>query len=288
MQDAPASSASTSEGRSSAWRRWTATDGSLTDVASTPTGRAFGPQDLQQGAARPDRPPAPRRSTDAPWPRSASAPRASWARGARSRSRRTCRCSTAWTWRHWCATSAGCPVRLENDARCFTLAEARYGAGRGAQDVCGITLGTGVGCGVMTGGRLHRGHERPGGRGLAHPDARAAPRALPLGRGQWCAPTEAAGGAATPGLDSAEVVSRARAGDAAALRGLARVRRGPGVPVRDDRLPARPGRHRDRRARSRRPAISTARCSSHRWRRTPRAWPTASSAPPPGSSAPPP
>src|SRR5258708_3153582 len=49
------------------------------------------------------------------------------------------------------------PVALENDARCFTLAEARYGAGRGAEDVCGITLGTGVGCGVMVGGRLHRG-----------------------------------------------------------------------------------------------------------------------------------
>ena len=52
---------------------------------------------------------------------------------------------------------ADCPVALENDARCFTLAEARYGAGRGAHDVCGITLGTGVGCGIMIGGRLHRG-----------------------------------------------------------------------------------------------------------------------------------
>src|SRR4029453_8896863 len=29
---------------------------------------------------------------------------------------------------------AGVPVRLENDARCFTLAEARFGAGRGATD----------------------------------------------------------------------------------------------------------------------------------------------------------
>src|SRR5258708_21725343 len=48
-------------------------------------------------------------------------------------------------------------VALENDARCFTLAEARYGAGRGAEDVCGITLGTGVGCGVIVRGRLHRG-----------------------------------------------------------------------------------------------------------------------------------
>ena len=41
------------------------------------------------------------------------------------------------------ATVAACPVTLENDARCFTLAEARFGAGRGARNVVGITLGTG-------------------------------------------------------------------------------------------------------------------------------------------------
>jgi glucokinase len=52
---------------------------------------------------------------------------------------------------------AGCDVVVENDARCFTLAEARYGAAKGARDVCGITLGTGVGCGVMVDGVLHRG-----------------------------------------------------------------------------------------------------------------------------------
>src|SRR5262249_43814106 len=44
------------------------------------------------------------------------------------------------------------PVTLENDARCFTLAEARFGAARGAHDVVGITLGTGIGCGLMLSG----------------------------------------------------------------------------------------------------------------------------------------
>jgi glucokinase len=52
---------------------------------------------------------------------------------------------------------AGCPVAMENDARCFTLAEARFGAGRGARDVCGLTLGTSIGCGAMVGGRLLHG-----------------------------------------------------------------------------------------------------------------------------------
>ncbi|MEP7274146.1 MAG: ROK family protein, partial [Acidobacteriota bacterium] len=49
------------------------------------------------------------------------------------------------------------PVNVENDARCFALAEARYGAGQGAGSICGLTLGTGVGCGVIIGGNIHRG-----------------------------------------------------------------------------------------------------------------------------------
>lgn len=48
-------------------------------------------------------------------------------------------------------------VEVENDARCFTLAEARFGSARGARHVVGITLGTGVGCGVMVEGRLLHG-----------------------------------------------------------------------------------------------------------------------------------
>ena len=52
---------------------------------------------------------------------------------------------------------AAFPVEVENDARCFALAEARFGAGRGAGTLCGVTLGTGVGCGVIINGRVHRG-----------------------------------------------------------------------------------------------------------------------------------
>jgi predicted NBD/HSP70 family sugar kinase len=107
-----------------------------------------------------------------------------------------------------------CPVRLENDARCFTLAEARFGAGRGAQDVCGITLGTGVGCGVMTGGRLHRGHHFQAGEVWRIPTRGHNLEHFLSGAGVVRA-YEAAGGAAA-GIDAAEVVARARAGDAAA------------------------------------------------------------------------
>lgn len=51
----------------------------------------------------------------------------------------------------------GYPAKIENDARCFVLAEARFGAGRGARHVVGLTLGTGVGGGVIIDGKLHRG-----------------------------------------------------------------------------------------------------------------------------------
>ena len=51
----------------------------------------------------------------------------------------------------------GMPVRLINDARAFTVAEGLAGAGRGAHTLVCLTLGTGVGGGVMIGGRLHLG-----------------------------------------------------------------------------------------------------------------------------------
>lgn len=46
---------------------------------------------------------------------------------------------------------------LINDARAFTLAEATWGAGRGAYTVIGMTLGTGIGGGIAIGGRIHLG-----------------------------------------------------------------------------------------------------------------------------------
>lgn len=48
----------------------------------------------------------------------------------------------------------GVPVRLINDARAFTLAEARIGAGQGCPSLIGVTLGTGVGGGIVLDGRL--------------------------------------------------------------------------------------------------------------------------------------
>jgi glucokinase len=47
----------------------------------------------------------------------------------------------------------GIAVRCINDGAASTLAEWRFGAARGIDDVVGLTLGTGVGSGVVVGGR---------------------------------------------------------------------------------------------------------------------------------------
>jgi glucokinase len=50
----------------------------------------------------------------------------------------------------------GLPVAMENDASCAAFAEFKLGAGRGVRDLVMLTLGTGVGGGVVSGGRLFR------------------------------------------------------------------------------------------------------------------------------------
>jgi fructokinase len=55
------------------------------------------------------------------------------------------------------ATRLGRPVRLMNDANCFALSEAADGAAAGARSVFGVILGTGVGGGIVIGGRIHDG-----------------------------------------------------------------------------------------------------------------------------------
>ncbi len=55
------------------------------------------------------------------------------------------------------AARFGCPARVEHDAKACALAEWRHGAGRGASDMVFLTLGTGIGAGIIAGGRLPRG-----------------------------------------------------------------------------------------------------------------------------------
>jgi glucokinase len=54
------------------------------------------------------------------------------------------------------AAGLGLPVLLANDADLAALGEHRYGAGRGLQDMVYVTVSTGIGAGIIIGGRLLR------------------------------------------------------------------------------------------------------------------------------------
>jgi glucokinase len=53
--------------------------------------------------------------------------------------------------------SLGVEVTVDNDANCAMLAEWRFGAARGASHAAMLTLGTGIGGGLILDGRLYRG-----------------------------------------------------------------------------------------------------------------------------------
>ncbi len=52
----------------------------------------------------------------------------------------------------------GLPAAIDNDANCMAYAEWKLGAGRGMKDIVCLTLGTGVGSGIISNGHLLRGH----------------------------------------------------------------------------------------------------------------------------------
>ena len=56
----------------------------------------------------------------------------------------------------------GLRVEMENDASCAAYAESRLGAGRGTRDLLVLTLGTGVGGGVISAGALFRAYTELG------------------------------------------------------------------------------------------------------------------------------
>lgn len=120
----------------------------------------------------------------------------------------------------------GLPVRLENDANCFALAEARQGAATGQRVVFGVILGTGVGGGLVWDGEVWTGPQGIAGEWGHHRVDPAGPRCYCGQRG--CAETllsgpalersyVASGGAECP-VES--IVARAMAGEGRAIRVL--------------------------------------------------------------------
>ncbi len=128
----------------------------------------------------------------------------------------------------------GLSVALENDADAAALGELQWGAGRGRRHLICVTIGTGIGGGIVLNGALYRGV------GGAHPEIghhvidTSGPRCYCGARGCWevlaSGPAIAARArAALPATDpqrgtltAAELCVRARRGDALARAEVAR------------------------------------------------------------------
>jgi fructokinase len=76
-------------------------------------------------------------------------------------------CLNARPFRSDLARAIGAPVAFANDANCFALAEAEWGAGRGGRVVFGVILGTGVGGGLVFRDERGRARAWDGAQGIA-------------------------------------------------------------------------------------------------------------------------
>ena len=86
----------------------------------------------------------------------------------------------------------GAPTYVEHDARAGALAEWMFGAAKGATDVVYLTFGTGLGAGMILGGRLYRGSDSIAGEVGHWRMLRRGPRAYGKA-GSWEALSSGAG-----------------------------------------------------------------------------------------------
>jgi glucokinase len=121
-------------------------------------------------------------------------------------------------------------VAVENDADAAVLAEAIWGAGRGASNVIYITVSTGIGGGLILGGQLYRG------AGGSHPELGhqvidpSGPLCYCTARGCWESLASGTAMAAwmfenscgSETMSAAAICERARRGDQLALRAVKR------------------------------------------------------------------
>ena len=120
------------------------------------------------------------------------------------------------------------PLYVENDANCAAWAEYRFGAGQGESHLVCLTVGTGIGGGIVLGGRLYRGRFGVAGE-PGH--VRVVPDGLPCGCGnagcleQYASGTALVRYARARGLDldGPAVTDAAAAGDERAVAAFAEV-----------------------------------------------------------------
>lgn len=116
------------------------------------------------------------------------------------------------------AAATGWTVRADNDATCATLAEWRTGAGAGSSDMVLVTLGTGIGGGLVMDGAVRRGAHGYAGE-IGHMTVVRDGEPCACGRrGCWEAYASGSALARLAGVHDATVVTEAAAaGDPRAL-----------------------------------------------------------------------
>ena len=131
----------------------------------------------------------------------------------------------------------GLPVALDNDANAAAIAEWRAGAARGSDDVVMLTLGTGVGGGLILGGKPYRGATGAGAE-LGHVVVEYDGPPCPCG-GRGHLESFASGTAADavarglygPASDAHELVRRGQSGESEAVAALAGIGRRLGAAI---------------------------------------------------------
>ncbi len=123
----------------------------------------------------------------------------------------------------------GLPVGIENDGNAAALAEWRLGAGRGTHDLVMLTLGTGVGGGIVLDDRLYRGWAELGHVVVELDGPPCQGNCHGRGHLEGVASGHAADGAARvlygPDADAHTLVAHARAGDLPAIEAIERMGR---------------------------------------------------------------
>lgn len=107
----------------------------------------------------------------------------------------------------------GIACKLENDANAGAVAEHRFGAGQGTRHMVFLTMGTGLGAGIITDGRLLSGASGQAGE-IGH--VRLSPRG-PVGYGKAGSVEGWASGGGMAQVASLEVESATRGGQTTAL-----------------------------------------------------------------------
>ncbi|CAM5244366.1 N-acetyl-D-glucosamine kinase [Streptomyces alboniger] len=105
--------------------------------------------------------------------------------------RRSCRGWDGFPVREALSQELGCPVMVDNDVNLMAMGEQHAGVARSVGDFLCVKIGTGIGCGIVVGGEVHRGATGSAGD-IGHIQAEPDGAPAPAATGAAWRPTSAA------------------------------------------------------------------------------------------------